>query len=50
MKLSDFEEKFLSERNYYPDGIEEGVKFLPYNDKEVIWKTLITNGVMKDNI
>ena len=39
MKLSDFEEKVLSERNYYPDCIEEGVKFLPYNDKEVIWKT-----------
>ena len=39
MKLSDFEEKVLSERNYYPDGIEEGVKFLPYNDKEAKWKT-----------
>lgn len=39
MKLSDFEEKVLSERNYYPDGIEEGVKFLPYNDNKAIWKT-----------
>ena len=39
MKLSDFEEKVLSERNYYPDGIEEGVTFLPYNDKEAKWKT-----------
>ena len=39
MKLSDFEEKFLSERNYYPDGIEEGVTFLPYDDKKAVWKT-----------
>ena len=39
MKLSDFEEKFLSERNYYPDDIEEGVTFLPYNNKEAKWKT-----------
>lgn len=39
MKLSDFEEKVLSESNYYPDDIEEGVKFLPYNDKKAVWKT-----------
>lgn len=39
MKLSDFEEKVLSERNYYPDDIEEGVTFLPYNDKKAVWKT-----------
>ena len=39
MKLSDFEEKVLSERNYYPDDIEEGVKFLPYNNKKAVWKT-----------
>ena len=39
MKLSDFEEKVLSKWNYYPDDIEEGVTFLPYNDKKAVWKT-----------
>ena len=38
MKLSDFEEKVLSERNYYPDDIEEGVTFLPYDDNKAVWK------------
>ena len=38
MKLSDFEEKVLSKWNYYPDDIEEGVTFLPYDDKKAVWK------------
>lgn len=39
MKLSDFEEKVLSKWNYYPDNVEEGVTFLPYDDKKAKWKT-----------
>ena len=38
MKLSDFEEKVLSKWNYYPDDIEEGVTFLPYDNKKAVWK------------
>ena len=40
MKLSDFEEKVLSKWNYYPDSIEEGVTFLPYDDKKAIWENM----------
>lgn len=38
MKLSDFEEKVLSKWNYYLDGMEEGITFLPYDDKKAVWK------------
>lgn len=37
MTLKEFENGFITERNWYPENVDKDTMFLPFNDKNAKW-------------